>query len=73
MTENMENNGCSQMDSAEHEEYAKALIDKRMTENNITKVDRQADGLLEKIVSRENLNRAYKRVKRNKGAGGLYV
>ena len=24
MTENIENNGCSQMDSAEHEEYAKA-------------------------------------------------
>ena len=24
MTENIENNGCSQMNSAEHEEYAKA-------------------------------------------------
>ena len=64
-------NGCPQRVSAEHGEYAEALIDKRMTENNITKVDRQAHGLLEKIVSRENLNRAYKRVKRNKGAGGV--
>ena len=64
-------NGCPQRVGAEHGEYAEALIDKRMTENNITKVDRQADGLLEKIVSRENLNRAYKRVKRNKGAGGV--
>lgn len=64
-------NGCPQRVSAEHGEYAEALIDKRMTENNITKVDRQANGLLEKIVSRENLNRAYKRVKRNKGAGGV--
>ena len=64
-------NGCTQRVSAEHGEYAGALIDKRMTENNITKADREANGLLEEIVSRENLNRAYKRVKRNKGAGGV--
>jgi len=64
-------NGCLQRDSAEHEEEAEALIDKRITENNTADADRQADGLLEEIVSRENLNRAYKRVKRNKGAGGV--
>ena len=64
-------NGCTQRVSAEHGEYAGALIDKRMTENNITKADREANGLLEEILSRENLNRAYKRVKRNKGAGGV--
>jgi group II intron reverse transcriptase/maturase len=59
------------MDSAEHEEYAGALIDMRITENNTANADRQAGGLLEEIVSSENLNRAYKRVKRNKGAGGV--
>ena len=64
-------NGCLQRGSAEHGEYAGALIDKRITESNVTKADRQANGLLEEIVSRENLNRAYKRVKRNKGAGGV--
>ena len=64
-------NGCLRRDSAEHEEYAEALIDKRITENNTADADRQAKGLLEEIVSRENLNRAYKRVKRNKGAGGV--
>ena len=64
-------NGCLQMDSAEHEEYAGALIDMRITENNTANADRQASGLLEEIVSSENLNRAYKRVKRNKGAGGV--
>ena len=64
-------NGCLQMDSAEHEEYAGALIDMRITENNTANADRQAGGLLEEIVSSENLNRAYKRVKRNKGAGGV--
>ena len=64
-------NGCLRRDSAEHEEETEALIDKRITENNTADADRQANGLLEEIVSRENLNRAYKRVKRNKGAGGV--
>jgi len=63
--------GCPQRDSAEHEEYAEALIGKRMTENNITNADRREDGLLEAIVSAGNMNRAYKRVKKNKGASGV--
>ena len=63
--------GWTQRDSAEHEEYAGALIGKRITENNITNADRGEGGLLEKVVSANNLNRAYKRVKRNKGAGGV--
>ncbi len=33
--------------------------------------DPQAEGLLEKVVSSENLNRAWKQVKRNKGAAGV--
>jgi group II intron reverse transcriptase/maturase len=64
-------NGCRQRDSAEHEEKGGALIGRRITENNITNADRKVDGLLEQIVSTENLNRAYKRVRRNKGAGGI--
>lgn len=63
--------GCRWRDSAEHEEYSGALIEKRIAENNITNADRTVDGLLERIVSRENLNRAYKRVKKNRGAGGV--
>ena len=58
--------GCPQRDSAEHEEYAGARsADRQVTE--------EADGadLLERILSRENLNRAYKRVKVNKGAPGI--
>lgn len=62
-------NGCRRRDSAEHEEKDGALIDKRITENNATNADRKVDGLLEIIVKNENLNRAYQRVKRNKGAG----
>ena len=60
------NGGCPQRDSAEHEEYAGARsIDERETE--------EADGadLLERILDRHNLNRAYKRVKANKGAPGI--
>ena len=60
------NEGCPQKDSAEHEEYAGARsADERKTE--------EADGadLLERILSRENLNRGYKRVKANKGAPGI--
>ena len=60
------NEGCPQRDNAEHEEYAGAQsIDRRETE--------ETDGadLLERILSRENLNRAYKRVKANKGAPGI--
>jgi hypothetical protein len=56
----------SQRDSAEHEGYAGALTDPRITENNITD-----DGMLEEILSPRNLNQAYKRVKKNKGAGGV--
>lgn len=64
-------NGCCRRDSAEHEEEGGALIGRRITENNVTNANRRVDGLLEEIVSTENLNRAYKRVKRNKGAGGI--
>ena len=64
-------NGCRRRDSAERKEEGGALIGRRITENNITNADRNVDGLLERIVSSENLNNAYKRVKRNKGAGGV--
>jgi len=60
------NGGCLQRDSAEHEEYAGARsADRRETE------EADGAGLLERILSRDNLNRAYKRVKANKGAPGI--
>lgn len=63
--------GWPQKDSAEHERYAGALTDKRITENNSTNADRKEDGLLEEILSASNLNRAYKQVKKNKGTHGV--
>ena len=67
MTENM-NNGCSQRDSAEHEGYAKAS----RSFNRIWKErDSAQPRLLEKILYKDNLNRAFKRVRANKGAPGV--
>lgn len=63
--------GWPQRDSAEHEEYAGALTDSGITENNITNADRPKGGLLDEILAPSNLNLAYKRVKKNKGAGGV--
>ena len=67
MTENT-NNGCSQRDSAEHEGYAKAS----RSFNRIWKErDSAQPKLLEAILCKDNLNRAYKRVKANKGTAGI--
>jgi len=43
----------------------------RITENDLTNVDRPQHGLLEEILSPNNLNKAYRRVKVNNGAGGV--
>lgn len=67
MTENT-NSGCSQRDSAEHEGYAKVS----RSFNRIWKErDSAQPKLLETILYKDNLNRAYKRVKANKGAAGI--
>ena len=60
------NLSCPQRDSAEHEEYAGA----QRVGSQEGKEQGGAD-LLERILSRENLNRAYKRVRANKGAPGI--
>ncbi len=43
----------------------------RTTETDSTNTNKQTEGLLEEILNAENLNRAYKQVMRNKGAGGI--
>ena len=68
MAENIENNGCSQRDNAEHEGYVKAS----RSFNRIWKErDSAQPRLLETILYKDNFNRAYKRVKANKGAPGI--
>ena len=59
--EYLRNEGCPQRDSTECKEYARARsIGSRKAE--------EADNadLLEQILDRDNLNRAYKKVKANK-------
>ena len=57
--------GWAQRDSAEHEGYAGALIERRITEKNVANADRPTVGLPEQIIKANNLNRAYKRVRKN--------
>ncbi|SHI99849.1 group II intron reverse transcriptase/maturase [Geosporobacter subterraneus DSM 17957] len=64
-------NGYCQRDSAEHKGYDRALTEKRITESNITNADSEVNGILEQILDRDNLNRAFKQVKKNKGSHGV--
>lgn len=65
-----ENNkeSCSQRDSAEREGYVRAH---RSFKRVWTERDSSGPDLLCKILDRNNLNRAFKRVKANKGAPGV--
>ena len=68
MAENLAEEGCPQKDSAEHEEYAGA---RRSFRQIWEERDSAQPELLEKMLDRRNLNRAFKRVKANKGAAGV--
>ena len=57
-----------QMVSAEQKEYAEVSAYQRIAENNDIITDFQTDNLMEQIL---HINKAYKKVKSNKGAGGV--
>ena len=65
-TEYIEKDGCLQRNSVEHKGYAEAC-----SAEVREVVERNGADLLEKVLERDNLNRAYKRVKANKGASGV--
>ena len=67
----LHNEGYLRKVPAERGEDAEASIHARITENNGFIVDLQTDGLLERILHRDNMNNAYRRVKSNKGVGGV--
>lgn len=60
-----------QKDRAEPEDYVGVQTSMWITENNLTSLEQTGYGMLEQILSPANLNAAYKRVVRNKGAGGI--
>ncbi len=57
--------------SAVQKEYVEVYDSSRITENNITDTDLSNGLLLKKILHRDNMNKAFKRVKKNKGAAGI--
>ena len=61
------NKGFLQRDSVEHEGYAEV----QSTDRREGKERGGARDLMETILDRNNLNRAYQRVKRNRGAAGI--
>ena len=73
----LHNEDYLQMVSTESKEYAEVSACQRIVLqtssylNNHVITDFQTDGLLERILQPANLNKAYKKVKSNKGAGGV--
>jgi retron-type reverse transcriptase len=59
-----------QMVSAEQKEYAEVFDYWKITEKSGIITDYWTNNLMELILRKDNLNKAYKRVKSNKGAGG---
>ena len=60
-----------QMVSAEQKEYAEVFDYSKITEKSGVITDYWTDNLLDLILRKENLNKVYKRVKSNKGSGGI--
>lgn len=63
--------GHLQAVSAEQKRRAEASACSRIAENTDIITDLQTTGMLERILQNDNLNRAYKKVKSNKGSGGV--
>lgn len=56
---------------AEQGEYAEVYDSLRITENNAINAGLSTERLLEEILDKDNMNKAFKKVKSNKGAGGI--
>jgi RNA-directed DNA polymerase len=63
--------GSPQKDSSESERHVGVHDSLGITENNITNANKSRERLLERVLERDNLNNAFKRVKANKGAHGV--
>ena len=63
--------GYLQMVSAEQKEYAEVFDYSKIAEKSGVITDYWTNNLLELILRKDNLNKAYKQVKRNKGKGGI--
>jgi group II intron reverse transcriptase/maturase len=57
--------------SVENERHGNGQSDLKMIEKDNTNTNEPTERMLEKILSRDNMNQAYLKVKRNNGAGGV--
>lgn len=62
---------CPQRNSAEREKYEGAPTSLGIVGDELVEVRLSSDRMLEYILTPDNLNRAYKQVKANKGSGGI--
>ena len=62
---------CPQKVAAEQRGYAGVPASVRIAENNDIIADLPTDSLLKRIISRDNMNAAYFKIKSNRGAGGV--
>jgi group II intron reverse transcriptase/maturase len=67
----LDQEGWPQKAALEARGYAGAPDRGKMAEKNVANTDEQTDKLLEAIVDKRNLYNAYKKVKANRGAGGV--
>ena len=67
----LQKEGCRQKAAAKQQGYAGVPIHVRTAEHNNIIADLPADGLLKRILSRDSMNAAYRKLKSNKGAGGI--
>ena len=65
------NENCPQKVAAEQRGYAGVPASVRIAENNDIIADLPTDSLLKRIISRDNMNAAYFKIKSNRGAGGV--
>ena len=65
------NVGCRQKGRTESENYGGAQTYMGIVDDNLVEVQLGKDDLLERILSPDNLRKAYKQVVGNKGAGGV--
>ena len=71
MQKTKEEKSCRQKGRTESESYGGAQTYIGIVDDNLVEVQLGKDGLLERILSLDNLQKAYKQVVSNKGAGGV--
>ena len=57
--------------SVKYERHKNGQSDSRMIEKDYINIDKSTVDILERVLSKDNMNDVYQKVKRNKGVGGV--